>query len=346
MGFIEFTFNKNFIILFLNYCTLYGTNQLQLNNIYLLCSTSVINWIICYLLSKLLHKQLFSEKKEKIKVEQTEKGILVTEEKYVNSLNDGSKLNSKIQIFIAQFIRHIFPFYITNYKNFAIYLAFENLNFLFIMIGYYFFFGEKIYLHHFLSISVIIALMFFSSNFSIRIMYNITSSILYFGSDGLCKTYVKYLMQNKFVSPYLAASASSLFFALRFYLKYLIDSPENKKNYLDFYFNGYVIIYVIVCSLDSMFENLTIYYFSPFHNIILQIISRFNLKLSKQNLIMLIIHLLFTLIYCEVIILNFWHLGTFTKENIRKRGEKSNQKIFDNLEFSISSNSSVKNPYY
>ena len=27
MGFIEFSFNKNFIILFLNYWTLYGTNQ-------------------------------------------------------------------------------------------------------------------------------------------------------------------------------------------------------------------------------------------------------------------------------------------------------------------------------
>ena len=46
-------------------------------------------------------------------------------------------------------------------------------------------------------------------------MNDIRGSILYYALKGFCITYVKYLMQNKFLSPYLAASASNFFLNFR-----------------------------------------------------------------------------------------------------------------------------------
>ena len=90
-------------------------------------------------------------------------------------------------------------------------------------------------------------------------------------------------MQNKFLSPYLAAFASCLFLFFRYLLIILFlegqdDFFKFKKNYLHVFYS------LISNTLDTIFEHLTLYYYSPIHQLTVEnlsiLIFQKNMKIS------------------------------------------------------------------
>jgi hypothetical protein len=117
--------------------------------------------------------------------------------------------------------------------------------------------------------------------------------------------------------------------------------------------------FVILFLLDIIFSFscnigiwLSIYYFTPFHFIISELISEYiyytydwlfgDSDYEVGNIILYsliyLINLFFSLIFNEIIILNFWGLEFNTKKNIEKR--QRNDEILANSDFYLSFNSS------
>jgi hypothetical protein len=116
--------------------------------------------------------------------------------------------------------------------------------------------------------------------------------------------------------------------------------------------------FVILFLLDIIFSFscnigiwLSIYYFTPFHFIISELISEYiyytydwlfgDSDYEVGNIILYsliyLINLFFSLIFNEIIILNFWGLEFNTKKNIEKR--QRNDEILANSDFYLSFNS-------
>ena len=222
-------------------------------------------------------------------------------------------------------------FYFVNVKGHLPYESFISVSFLFAVISNHFFSNEKMYMHHFVSITGLIILMFFDREFLIRSTKDKRGSMIYYGLKGFSITYVKYLMQNKFLSPYLAASVSNFFLTFRHFC--IMMTKDDKDSYFEYNINFDFFYFLISGTLNTIFEHLTIYYYSPFHQLIIENIER--LKYSNFfEFIILLLNILFTLIYCEIITINIWGLGSFTKENIKKRGEEINKHLIENFELS------------
>ncbi len=328
MSLIDFSFETKYIFILLNAFTTIGINSN--NNIILYFITTVLNWIICFILSYLLEKESKSEKEEE-KMKSKSIGFTIEEKKIYNY---ESTVYTKIQVFILYFFYQMIKIYFFNVKRHLVYDSFRNLTLIFLILSNNFFFSkEKMYMHHFVSITGLIILMFFSGDFLICSTKDIRGSILYFGLTGFCVTYVKYLMQNKFLSPYLAASVSNFFLFLKVF--YIVMTEEDKSRFFVFNIDFHFFYFLISGTLNTIFKHLILYYFSPFHYLIVFFIefiySKEILKESFSNFD-LFLSLFFVLIYVEIIILNFWKLGEFTKKNVRKRGDKINQKLMKALQ--------------
>ncbi len=341
MPIIYFYFELKHIFILLNLITYKGTGISK--NIYILLLSTILNFIICFVLSKTLQKNSKLENKEIQKNRETV-GFKLNKKEEIS--NHQFKICLKLEIFIIYFIFHIGIFYMIDYMKYRVYDVFRSLNFISTALCYFLILKEKIYIHHFFSVTAIIIFMFFDSDLLLASTKNIVCSIIFHSLCGLCKTYVKYLMQNKFLSPYLAASASCFFLFLRYLLIILFlegqdDFFKFKKNYLHVFYS------LISNTLDTIFEHLTLYYYSPIHQLTVEnlsiLIFQKNMKIS--DLIILVLKLLFTFIYNEIIILNFCGLGDYTKQNIRKRGEQisnymmktfESQKSFSDSESRIS----------
>ena len=115
------------------------------------------------------------------------------------------------------------------------YKSFISVSFIFAVISNHFFLKEKMYMHHFVSISGLIILMFFDREFLIRSTKDIRGSMIYYGLKGFRITYVKYLMQNKFLSPYLAACASNVFLTFRHFC--IMMTKDDKDGYFEYKIN-------------------------------------------------------------------------------------------------------------
>ncbi len=94
-----------------------------------------------------------------------------------------------------------------------------------------------------------------------------------------------------------------------------------------------IIIFLVCHSLDCLFEHLVLYYLSPFHQVIIEIILYFLREKNKtlNDYFLFFGNIIFILIYSEVIILNFCGLGKFTKKKIKDRVEK-HVKFIEDLE--------------
>ena len=126
-------------------------------------------------------------------------------------------------------------------------------------------------------------------------MNDIRGSILYYALKGFCITYVKYLMQNKFLSPYLAASVSNFFLTFRHFC--IMMTKEDKDGYFEYNIDFNFFYFLISGTLNTIFEHLTIYYYSPFHQlIVIQFFFSEEIKKEYFNIFDLFLSLLFTLI--------------------------------------------------
>ncbi len=328
MTLINLYFETKYIFIILNTFTTIGA---ELNdNIIFYFITTVFNSIICFILYYFLEKESKSEKEEE-KMKSEYVSFTIKEKKHI--YNYESTVYTKIQVFILYFCYQMIIFYYVNVKRHIPYKSFISVCFIFAVISNHFFSNEKIYMHHFVSITGLIILMFFDGKFLINSTKDIRGSMIYYGLKGFSITYVKYLMQNKFLSPYLAASVSNFF--LTFIHFCIMMTKEDKSSYFEYNIDFNFFFFLISGTLNTIFEHLTIYYYSPFHQLIVENIERLESS-NFYDLIILLLNILFTLLYCEIITINIWGLGSFTKENIKKRGEEINKHLIENFELSQS----------
>ena len=181
------------------------------------------------------------------------------------------------------------------------------------------------------------------------IIFNILvffSSSVYSFSDVM----VKYLTHKYYLSPYLCLLIIGFFsliiFSLGFIIYYSInnfnDFIENFKNE-SFISVVYLILSIILFAILNVLSYLVIYYFSPtllmvtdlIHPIINWIISFFqNEKKSKNldiclNSIGYFLVFFSSLIYNEIIILNFYGLNKNTKKYLEEKQKEELSSIYD-----------------
>ncbi len=339
MAFISFHFSLKHIYILFNACTNCGIFKYPHGNFYYYVIGALINWLVCFIFSYYDNKSIKVNKNEtKIKIESTKKGFNVKIEEKEEKINDKASFETRLLVIIIYIIYHFIPFVIPHFLKKKIYVSLKNISILFMMVIYFIFLKEKIFLHHFISIFFMIIFMLISDKFKKNIIENIIPSIFFYCYTGFLKSYLKYLMLNKFITPYFCSFVSIFILTIKTYFSYVIE----KKNINDskFTFNGITIIFFICFSLDCFFEHLVIYLFSPFHQVIAEIIGEFFIGINNNDLFdyfKFIGNLFFILIYNEIIVLNFFGLGKNTKENIKKRGELEDKTILENLEISSSS---------
>jgi len=234
----------------------------------------------------------------------------------------------------------------------------------------------SLYRHNLLSLIIILfnlSLIVFSfiNYFGIKtilvIVYYLFNNIL------LCLLYVfgKKYLESFYVSPYslilyIGIICSFIFFIYDLIVFLIVGDNKDKNNIHGIilgFKNNYSFTFVIPFILDIIFSFscnigiwLSIYYFSPFHYIISELISEYiyytydwlfgDNNYKEGNLILYsliyLINLFFSLVFNEIIILNFCELDFNTKIKIEKR-EKD--EILASLDFnsSFNSSSSIKN---
>ena len=85
----------------------------------------------------------------------------------------------KLEIYIIYFIFHIGIFYTIDYMKYHAYDVFRSLNFISTALSYFLILKEKIYIHHFFTVTAIIIFMFFDSDLLLVSTKNIVCFILY-----------------------------------------------------------------------------------------------------------------------------------------------------------------------
>ena len=233
----------------------------------------------------------------------------------------------------------------------------------------------SIYRHHLISLIII---LFNLSLISISyIKYFLIKTILVtiyylFNNFLLCLLYVfgKKYLDSFYVSPYnlifyIGIICSFLFFFYDLIVFLIVrDNNDNIHGIILGFQNNCSFTFVILFLLDIIFSFsciigiwLVIYYFTPFHFIISELISEYiyytydwlfgKNNYQTENIILYsliyLINLFFSLIFNEIIILNFCGLDFNTKIKIEKR--EKNDEILANLDSNLSFNSvsSIKN---
>ena len=227
----------------------------------------------------------------------------------------------------------------------------------------------SIYKHHLLSLIIILfnlSLTFISYINYFGIKTIIVIIYYFFNNFLLCLLYVygKKYLDTFYVSPYnlifyigIICSSIFLFYDLIVFL-IVRDSNDNIHGIILGFQNNYSFSFIMLFFLDIIISFLcnigiwlSIYYFTPFHYIISELISEYiyytydwlfgKNKYQAGNIILYsliyLINLFFSLVFNEIIILNFCGLEFNTKIKIEKREKKD--EILANLETNLSFNS-------
>ena len=329
MAIIEFDCNVKHSFLFLN--MIIGLSIFtSKKNIY----TYHFSNLLSFFLSLLLYYYDIKNSKghnEEFIVSTTEKGIEVTKgNKKTKQLKTKRK---KIKDYIIISLLDIYINSLSLYyhgQRIYFFLIFQIFAIITMILYYHFFLKEKIHLHHFIAIIMILVFTCFHPNFYLRLIYgDKTPSIIYYISIGITQCIKKYMMEKHFSSPYIISMINSSIQSIFNIFKVIIQKYSDQKfiyfddfdDYLSFNFNKDYVIFIFNQSLDPILNVLTIYYFNPFYYIMSsQIAPIFSLE---QNLIKNIIYSLgycFSLmIFVELIILNFCGMSIHTKKKIKER---------------------------
>ena len=218
-----------------------------------------------------------------------------------------------------------------------------------------------------LSLTVLSYISYFRIKTILVIVYYLFNNFL------LCLLYVfgKKYLDSFYVSPYnlilyIGIICSFIFFVYDLIVFLIVgDNKDNNIHGIILGFrNNCSFTFVILFILDIIFSFacnigiwLSIYYFSPFHYIISELISEYiyytydwlfgDSYYKAGNIILYsliyLINLFLSLVFNEIIILNFCDLDFNTKIKIEQREKKD--KILANGDFNLSynSNSSIKN---
>ncbi len=208
------------------------------------------------------------------------------------------------------------------------YFAFRNFSLISMILFYHFIMKEKIYLHHFIAIIFFFIFTFINPKFYKELLHEVLYvQIIFYMLLGYIECFIKYMIQIKYVNPYIIAIiiCQTIFNDIKLILQFyfISNKKEFNKEYLEFNFNFINdICYIISQALGSIFQCLIIYIFSPFHYLISMEISTF-LKSSKDHIndyIYMIGVSISMMIFLEIIILNFFGLSNNTQKKIIERG--------------------------
>ena len=291
------------------------------------------NLLSCFLSLLLYYYDTKNSKRhsEAFIVSTTEKGIEVTKgNKKTKQLKTKRK---KIKDYIIISLLDIYINSLSLYyhgQRIYFFLIFQIFAIITMILYYHFFLKEKIHLHHFISIIMILVFTCFHPSFYPRLIFgHKTPSIIFYISNGIIQCIKKYMMEKNFSNPYIISminsSIQSIFDISKVIIQKYIDKEliyfKDFDDYLSFNFNKDYVIFIFNQSLDPILNVLTIYYFNPFYYIMSsQIAPIFSLE---QNLIKNIIYSLgycFSLmIFVELIILNFWGMSIHSKKKIKER---------------------------
>ena len=348
--FIEFDINVKHCFLIISIiCSFVIFEYINAKNIYTveiphIISTfaSLILWIITKNSSEGEKNIVFHESRES-------NNLIVSQIEYNKFVDIKSKkeiiFHSMIIIFIYFFLELLL--FIINFYNGDIFLIYQIYSILPMIIIDYFVFKNKIYLHHFISVITLFIFNSYHPKYKMRVIYyqKKTLSLLYYFTEGLVLFLMKYMMENKYVSPFTISFFKTFILVITIIIKYIFQiNYKNIENHpkikiSDKYFklgnenyDKQLYIFMAHC-VFHIFNHLLIYFFSPFYYIIsIEVGGMFNIN-NYQYIIHFIGCSLSIMIFCEIIIINFCGMGINTKKKISERGKlNANMQIESDLQ--------------
>ena len=372
---IALTFDKNyayFMINLVSFIVIYRY-EVMWRKRYIYESANLISILVSLICMIIKKNAIIIEKNSisKIKAAKTEKGMIIYEKKIHNNYDIKVK-KGHIYIILIYILFNIVPF-LRDTKIIEIkFLRFlSNTIFLGIIITGLFM-KQNIYNHHLISIIALFLMMFIYPDFidSIKengVLKNILGTLTYYISRGAMRRYFNYLMLNEYIDPFYISIIDVSIVLFKNILSYIyaysfLTSEEAKKVYLkelnldDFtqlsFLIGFILYYISII-INPIFDILTSYYYTPFHQCLVDILgsflNTFIIQIEKrilndekdrqetdifiQNTIIAIINVFFSGVLAEIIILNFCDLNKNTKREIEKRGiyETNLTEFFTNL---------------
>ena len=307
--------------------------NVMLTNIFI--SFSDIFTIIHYIIFKIRSKKVYKpENKELIPNETKEtKFEFLYEETY--DIEDEVEGKGKFIVLIG-------VIFFVNYFIFVYIFALKTntwiMYILFTSIFYYLFFKSKLYRHHYLSIVIILIIGLvidfvegniqkdFKENFKLILLSFLRVILL-----SLNYVLIKYTMEKKYASPYEIGFFIGLINLILFIIGAVIDNFFIKKfEYKEYFdnFNGKELLVVLGLMITQFGIYISLFIIdkkdTPCHIFIVfvfgQLAYYYNLtEISIVSIICLILILFFSLIFNEIIELNFLGLSQNTRKNIINR---------------------------
>ena len=354
-------FDKNyfyFIINLLSFIIIYRYDEMcKKQYIYeLAILISILICVICLIIKK---KSIVNESNSisNIESEKTETGLIVYKKNIKKNIDFEIKKGHYI-IILIYIVFNIIPF-LRGTKIIEIkFLRFLSNT---IFLGIIFtglFIKQNIYNHHLLSIIILLLIMFVYPDFidSIKqkglLLKNILCTLTYYISRGVMRKYINYIMLIEYIDPFYISIIDECSVLLKNILSYIYayfflsskDANEvyfkelNLNEFNKFSFLIWFILYYISIIIYPIFDILTSYYYTPYHQCLIDILGNFlntfiiqienKLKNEKKeekdnfihNAIIAIINIFFACVLAEIIILNFCNLNKNTKIEIEKRG--------------------------
>ena len=307
--------------------------NVMLTNIFI--SFSDIFTIIPYIIFKIRSKKIYKpENKEVIPNETKEtKFEFLYEETY--DIEDEVEGKGKFIVLIG-------VIFFVNYFIFVYIFALKTntwiMYILFTSIFYYLFFKSKLYRHHYLSIVIILIIGLvidfvegntqkdFTKNFKLILLSFLRVILL-----SLNYVLIKYTMEKKYASPYEIGFFNGLINLILFIIGAVIDNFFIKKfEYKEYFdnFNGKELLVVLGLMISQFGIYISLFIIdkkdTPCHIFIVfvfgQLAYYYKLtEISIVSIICLILILFFSLIFNEIIELNFLGLSQNTRKNIINR---------------------------
>ena len=307
--------------------------NVMLTNIFI--SFSDIFTIIPYIIFKIRSKKVYKpENKELIPNETKEtKFEFLYEETY--DIEDEVEGKGKFIVLIG-------VIFFVNYFIFVYIFALKTntwiMYILFTSIFYYLFFKSKLYKHHYLSIVIILIIGLvidfvegniqkdFTKNFKLILLSFLRVILL-----SLNYVLIKYTMEKKYASPYEIGFFNGLINLILFIIGAVIDNFFIKKfEYKEYFdnFNGKELLVVLGLMISQFGIYISLFIIdkkdTPCHIFIVfvfgQLAYYYKLtEISIVSIICLILILFFSLIFNEIIELNFLGLSQNTRKNIINR---------------------------
>ena len=340
MAFIGFgKIDKNIIPLILGcvFCLLNrllnsynGTKLFQnvvLTNIFI--SLGDIFIIIPYIIYRIKAKKY----KKELEIE-----ILRNKSEYAKSVKVRGKAKFIILIGLIFFANYYMFIYTIDIKSntWIMYIAFTSL-------FYYLIFKSKLYLHHYLSICLILIFGIVIDLVIGNLQKDVTENLLKIVLSivrvillSLDYTLIKYTMEKKYVSPYVLGMFNGLINFVLFLIIAIFDHfIFNYYKCLEYFDNFNTTEFLVILGLMGTQLGLytTLFFIdkndSPCHIFIVFVFGQFGLyfynytldKYSAIIILSLILIFFFSLVFNEIIELRFCGLAHNTKRNIIKRAE-------------------------